>query len=61
VRYSSKAVLSYVIGAVGGKGVPTLRSWEIAVTSCAGANGFCRRTLPGTPCTGQSAPAAPVM
>ena len=32
--------------------VPILRSCEIAVTSCAGANGFVRRMLFGTPCTG---------
>jgi len=34
-------------------GVPSLRSWETAVTSCAGANGLVRRTLLGTPCEGQ--------
>jgi hypothetical protein len=30
-----------------------LRSWETAVTSCAGANGFSRRMLLGTPREGQ--------
>src|ERR1700730_7163444 len=31
-------------------GGPVLRSWETAVTSCAGANGLVNRTLFGTPC-----------
>lgn len=40
---------------------PELRSWERAVKSCAGANGFARRMLLGTPFEGHSSPAAPVM
>ena len=42
-------------------GVPALRSCEIAVTNCAGANGFSRRMLLGTPREGQRPAAAPVM
>jgi hypothetical protein len=37
------------------------RSWETAVTSWAGANGFCSRMLSGTPCDAQSFAVAPVM
>ena len=36
----------YSVGWLGGV---ALRSWEIAVTSCAGAKGFASRTLLGTP------------
>jgi hypothetical protein len=42
-------------------GVPVLSRLETAVTSCAGANGFCKRMLLGTPCDPQSSAAAPVM
>ncbi len=31
-------------------GVPLFKSWETAVTSCAGANGLVKRMLLGTPC-----------
>src|ERR1700722_6879367 len=42
-------------------GFPALRSWETAVTSCAGANGLVRRMLLGTPRDGQSAALPPVI
>jgi hypothetical protein len=42
-------------------GFPALRSWETAVTSCAGANGLVRRMLLGTPWDGQSAALPPVI
>jgi len=42
-------------------GVPALRSWEIAVTSCAGANGLVSRILFGTPLEAQSSALSPVM
>src|SRR5216683_592333 len=42
-------------------GVPLLRSWETAVTSCAGANGLVKRTLLGTPCEPYSSALAPVI
>ena len=48
----------YYAGAVGGL---VLRSWETAVTSCAGANGFANMMLLGTPLEGQSAALAPLM
>ncbi len=35
-------------------GVPALRSWETAVTSCAGANGLANMMLLGTPLEPQS-------
>jgi hypothetical protein len=41
-------------------GVPLLRSWETAVTSCAGANGLVRRMLFGTPCEAYWSALAPV-
>lgn len=37
------------------------RSWATAVTSWAGANGFVKRTLLGTPCEAHSAALSPVM
>ena len=42
-------------------GVPALRSWEIAVTNCAGANGLVSRILFGTPLEAQSSALSPVM
>ena len=40
---------------------PAFSSWETAVTSCAGANGFCNSTLLGTPRDDHSSAARPVM
>ena len=37
------------------------RSWATAVTSWAGANGFVKRTLFGTPCEAHSAALSPVI
>jgi hypothetical protein len=42
-------------------GVPVLRSWETAVTSCAGANGFANMMLFGTPFDAQSPASLPLM
>src|SRR5437762_11737315 len=42
-------------------GEPVLSSWDTAVTSCAGANGFFSRMLLGTPSDAPSSAAAPVM
>src|SRR4051794_24463820 len=50
-----------LVCAVYGASVPVLRSWEIAVTSCAGANGFWSMMLFGTPFDDQSPPLAPLM
>jgi hypothetical protein len=47
--------LIYVVG------VALLRRFEMAVISCAGANGFCKMTLLGTPLQVQSEAAAPLM
>jgi hypothetical protein len=38
-----------------------LRSWETAVTSCAGANGFGNMMLFGTPLDAQSSASLPLM
>jgi hypothetical protein len=46
-------------GAVGE--LPVLRSWETAVTSCAGAKGLVNRMLLGTPWDGHSAALPPVI
>lgn len=54
-RISGAPWLTYCVG------VPALRSRETAVTNCAGANGFSRRMLLGTPREGQRPAAAPVM
>src|SRR6202051_3345183 len=48
----------YAVGAVGGL---ALRSWETAVTSCAGANGFANMMLFGTPLDAQSSASLPLM
>ena len=40
---------------------PVLSNCDTAVTSCAGANGFCSKMLLGTPCEGHWSAAAPVM
>jgi hypothetical protein len=42
-------------------GGPALRSWETAVTSCAGANGLVRRMLLGTPFAAHLSALAAVM
>jgi hypothetical protein len=48
----------YPVGATGGAALSRLAR---AVTSCAGANGFSRRMLLGTPCDAHLSAAAPVM
>jgi hypothetical protein len=42
-------------------GVPVLRSWETAVTSCAGAKGLVSMMLLGTPLDDQSSACCPLM
>jgi hypothetical protein len=41
--------------------VPVLRSFETAVISCAGANGFANMMLFGTPCDAQSSASFPLI
>jgi hypothetical protein len=48
----------YSAGAIGGT---VLRSWETAVMSCAGANGFANMMLFGTPLEAQSSASLPLM
>lgn len=55
-----RLICRFVRAHVGGC-CPRFSSWDTAVTSWAGANGFCRRMLLGTPCAPQSSAAAPVM
>ena len=50
---------SHAVGAAGGPAA--FRSWETAVTSCAGANGFASMMLLGTPFDAHSSACAPLM
>jgi hypothetical protein len=53
LSFLAKTRLGYSAGWLGGL---ALRSWEIAVTTCAGAKGFASKTLLGTPLDAHSSP-----